>query len=519
MATAIRGRSIRIHGGSVTRIDMLNRRYAMSATLARAGIEIVAVGDPVGARLNLVVHRLVGLASEDRGGYLENLVGASKALGWRQITQPQPLNCNLGLIELADEVVRQANRLRGAVDQELLDELAAAAVLVASTNSPIGPILFGSIQEVGADSSLVIAASKRAAESMKSWLNGYGVQVLTVGELEYKQSQRTQAYVVGPPRIFQSSLVTAPITSELSFLLPSWFRNRSVPRSAISEYAEGAIRVEARVFTIGDDNQPLPGTSQAEDENVYLPQPVWGARRSEDRQPTVDEVHARKILLSGKLAMWLDDGERIRSLDPRQPPGERVAYINVAAVAQDTYLLLRQGVTERGAYYQAALSKVGPQADAVDATQTAWKQLLRQRLQVSGYRRVVDDLQAAGIRSADRARAWSDPYLIRPNRDQDFELLLKWLGIPGEPTFGFANMLRKALYKVSSQIGKQLEAALAVADLAELELTGHLSLDIDTEGFRGITATRVLAISPFTEIVHRRDVRVPFSDGGGRWLE
>ncbi|PZT98817.1 MAG: hypothetical protein DI630_18730 [Gordonia sp. (in: high G+C Gram-positive bacteria)] len=474
--------------------------------------------------MNAVVRRLVGLVGDEGSGYFEDLVGASKALGWRQITQPQPLDYNTSLAELADEVATQVSRSRGALaDQKILDELAAAAALVASNDPPVGPILLQSIQELGTGSSVVVAASRRAAEGMKPWLRNYEVQVLTVGELERNYSHRTQVYVVGPPRFFRPSLVTAPVTSELSFVMPAWFGNRSVPRSAISEYAEGesAIRVAGRVITVGDVSEPVPETDDAEDDDgSYLPQPMWGARRSEDdRQPTNDEVRAQKVLLSGELAMWLDDGERIRSLDPRQPPGERVIYTDVRAVQQGTYLLLRQGITERGAYYQAAMSKIGSQAEAVDATQAAWKQALAQRLRHDGYRRVTTDLRIAGINTASRAKAWTDPSLIRPSSDDDFKRLLQWLGIPTQPTFGFATMLRKTLYQVSSQIAKQLEDVAAVADLSDLEMSGHLSLDIDTEGFRGITATRVLAISPFTEIVPRREARVPFIDRGGQWLE
>jgi hypothetical protein len=504
----------------MTRVATLNQRYAASAALARTGIEIVAVGDPTGARFNAAVRRLVALVKEDGGGYLDDLAGASKALRWRWITQPQPLEFNPGLRELANEVSRQAARLRGAIaDQELLDELAAASTLVASSNSAIGQVLLRSIEEVGADSSIVIGANKRAASGLESWLQEHGVPVFTAGDLERNQPDREQAYVIGPPRIYRPSLVTAPVTSDVSFLVPAWFQDREVPRSAIAAHAEGAIRVEARVFTVGSITESESDVTELEDDEVYLPQPLWGIHRSDDSEPTSEEVDARKVILSGNLAMWLDDGERIRSLDPRQPRGERVTYTDVAAVREGIYLLLRQGATERGVLYQAALDKLGPQAEVIGAAQAAWKKALAQRLRQHGYRRVVKDLRSVGIKAADRARAWTDPSLIRPNSDQDFARLLQWLGLPVQPMFGYATRLRKTLYLVSAGIGKQLEAAVVSADLSELETAGYLSLDIDTEGFRGIIATRVLAISPFTEIVSRHDARVPFEDRSGKWLE
>lgn len=504
----------------MSRVDAMNRLYAASANLAVTGVEIVAVGDPAGARLNAAVRRLMMLVRGDGGTLFDDLVGAAKALRWRRITQPQPVAFNPGVLHLSAEVTKHAGRLRGALgDQALLDELMIAASLVAAANSDVGSTLLRSIEEVGADSCVVVAASKPAAAGLESWLRAYGVQVLTVGDLERGQLEREQSYVVGPPRFYSSSLVTAPVTSAVSFLMPAWFGDRSVPRSVIAAYAEGAIRVRARVFTEGDMTEPvvdLPDTPEDEDE--YLPQPVWGIRRDCDREPTSEEVEARKLLLSGNLAMWLDDGERIRSLDPDQPAGERVTYTEVAAVRAGTYLLLRQGETERNALYGAAIARLSRGA-VIDQAQVSWKCLLAERIREVGSRRVVGELHDAGVRTADRARAWTNPNLIRPASDQDFERLLQWLGIPVQPTFGYATMLRKTLYLVSAEIGRQLEAAVSAADLSELETTGHLSLDVKTEGFRGILATRILAVSPFTEIVSRHDARVPFEDRSGQWLE
>ena len=46
-----------------------------------------------------------------------------------------------------------------------------------------------------------------------------------------------------------------------------------------------------------------------------------------------------------------------------------------------------------------------------------------------------------------------------------------------------------------------------------MERAGHLGLDVDTAGFRGILAARVLAISPHAEIVSRHDARIPLRIG------
>jgi len=468
----------------------------------------------------MAVRRLLALVKDEGDDFLADLFGAATALRWRLITQPQPTAINPSRQHLASEVTKHAKRLHGAIeDQALLDELALSARQLTETDSEVGAVLLESIEEVGVDTCVVVAASRPAAAGLQTWFQGNGVLVLTSGELERDQPDREQAYVVGPPRFYRPSLVTAPATEAMSFLLPAWFGDRSVPRSAIAPYAEGAIRLKARVFVEGVTSQPvvdLPDDSA--DENEYLPQPVWGNRRESDREPSREEVAAHKLLLSGGLGMWLDDGDRIRSLDPDQPAGERVTYTDVPAVRAGTYLLLRRGETERSVLYSAAIRRLACGA-AVDRAQGAWKHLLTERIQAVGYRQVVRQLRDAGVRTADRARAWTDTSLIRPAKDRDFERLLQWLGIPVQPTFGYATMLRKTLYRVSAEIGKQLEAAVSAVDLSELDATGHLSLDVNTEGFRGILATRVLAVSPFTEVVSRHDARVPFEDRSGQWLE
>lgn len=509
-----------LHGGIMSRVEALNLRYAASASLAHHGVEILAVGDPSGARLNAAVRGLLNVARDDGSELWDDLVGAAKALRWRLMTQPQPLQFNADVRNAVEQVNRQVQRLRGAVANEtLLDELIAAAKAVEESDPLVGTCLMRSIEEVGAGACLVVAASTSARAGLQSWLDGSDVIVLTAGDLEREQPRLEQAYVVGPPRFFHSSLVTAPVIDAVSFVIPAWFGDRSIPRSAIAPYADGAITIEARVFIEGEVEEPDPQVPGNEVEDDFLPQFAWGSRQSAEREPGTEEVEAQKVLLSGNLAIWLDDGDRIRTLDPGQPVGERVTYTDVSLVRAGTYLLLRKGETERGVLYQAALGLLGAKGGAADATQKAWKASLAQRLVERGYRQVVRELRQRHVKAADRARAWMDSNLVRPHSDHDFETMLEWLNISIQPTFGHATILRRALYQASADVREQLEKAVSGANLATLEQDGHLSLDVETEGLRGIVATRVLAMSPYTEIVSRHDARVPFVDRSGQWLE
>ena len=504
----------------MTRAHDVARRYLASDSLMRQGVSIFAVGDPAGAQLNAAIRRALFVLGEERSEAWSSVLQAANALRWRRMTQPQPTKFQTQQ-PLIDDIIRQARRLRNLVsDGFLLESIADAATAVGEIDSPVGAALIESIHEVGSDACVVVASSGAARAGLASWLDEAAATVLVPSEVENINPTIETSYVIAPPTFMPSSVVTAPVTPEVTFVMPAWFGNRSVPSSTFGGHAEGQIVVKATVHQVGDTTEPEAAVDEAEEiDDVYFPQPVWGTRCSVDREPASDEVEARKILLAGGQGLWLDDGDRIRSLDPKQPEGARVGYEAVRSIVPGTYLVLRQGETERGAMYDQAVVALGPRAAGILATQVRWKASLEERLSRVGSRRAITELERLGVRSCGQVRAWTDPRLICPQRDADFALLLDWLGEPSHPTYGNAITLRRAVYKASADLRRQLEAAVGRADLRVLERNGTLHLDLPREGFRGMIVVRVLAKAPFTEIVNRHKARVPFTDGSAQWLD
>ncbi len=508
-----------------SRIIELDQRYAASAALVQQGVEIVAVRDELGERFDSVSRAMFRLIQRDGPGVWDDVAGAARTLRWCLMTDPMPIERNTRLTAAVGEVVGQARRLIGAVDEDaLLREVVDAATALCTRDPLVGAVLLESLNEVGADAAIVVVSSSRTREALGEWLGSRGTRVLTPGDLERADVSEDIAYFVGPPRFFNSGAVTAPRTPEISFIVPAWFGDRTVPTSAIAQYAEGGIRVATRVIEVGDKWPASPDLAAPRAEPVpeddLLPRPIWGSRMSEDRAPSADEVIARKVLLSGRRAIWLDDdGERIRALDTAQPPGERVGYSAVSAVGPGTYLLLREGGAERDSLQARALARIGSRATAIREAQASWKSALFDKLETWGIRRSEDALRALGVRAAGQARAWVSPHLIRPQSDGDFEKLLEWLGLSVRTHFEQASLLRNEVHRASRELRDQLESAADDADLHELERAGHMRLDIAEPGFRGVFVTRVLAIAPFTELVGRHEARVPFADEGARWLE
>jgi hypothetical protein len=505
----------------MSRIRDVIRSYENCRAVLRHGVEIVAVGDPPGAALNSAIRTAIFQVDEGSQDVWGDLIRAANVIRWWRLTQPQPNAFNSALQVRVEAVRREVERLRGRVNEEtLLSQIQSAAYAIAESDSPLGEELLRLAGEVGLQDCVVIARNNLARTGIRNWLESHGVSVLLPGELDTLSERIAQSYVVGPPTFFSTSLVSAPATEAITFVMPAWFANRSLPTSGFVSHAENSSAVPTKIHLVGDTSDPpTPVPDEAQIEDQYFPQPVWGKRESAEREPESGEVEARKILLSGGYGLWLDDGDRIRALDPRLPEGNRVSYEAVADVRQGTYLVLREGSTEHGAMFDAALHEIGAEAEQVLATQAQWKHALAERLDRKGTKQVIAELSLKQVRAARQVRAWTEPTLICPREEQDLALLLEWLDIPLNPSFRNAMALRRAVYRASADLRQELERAVGRADLRTLEEEGFMHLELQRDGFRGMVVARVLARAPFTEIIPRPHARVPFKDGAAQWLE
>lgn len=179
-----------------SRIIGLDQRYTASASLVRHGVEIIAVRDELGARFDSATRGLFRLIQRDGPGVWDHLAGAAKALRWRLITDPMPIERNAQLTAAAGEVGRQARQLIGAVDEDaLLREIADAAAALCTRDPLVGAVLLESLTEVGVDSAIVVTASSRSREALGEWLGSLGARVLTLGDLERADVSEDIAYL------------------------------------------------------------------------------------------------------------------------------------------------------------------------------------------------------------------------------------------------------------------------------------------------------------------------------------
>ncbi|MGA3539032.1 hypothetical protein ACK8GE_07025 [Micromonosporaceae bacterium DT194] len=504
----------------MSRVERLDGRYRRSALLARHGVEVVAVDDPLGTRFDAAVRRLMMLVRDDDSQMWDGITNTAKALRWHLAVQPQAIAYNPAVREMAELVVVRAEMLRAAASSEMEETLQAlvdAAKAVTKGDPALGKELVDAFRELGDLKVAIVAANTSAAAGMAAWLSAYMPAIRTAQQLVRDGDVHEHAYAIGPPRWFPLSLTTAPMTEGLSFYLPSWYRDRAIPTSALTDVAEYKVKVGAREHIIGDLSlsTPLQEKSQPEEDLA----PAW-VGKSVGHAPTVhsaDKVWARRLVLSGGYTLLLDEGEWIRGLVPSSRGDDRVIQIDVEAVRPGSYLLLRMGATERQTLYDAAVRLTGMRAEEVTASQARWKAALQERFERFGSARVLRQLEVMGIERLHRVRAWIEPALIRPRSDDEFKRLLEWLKVPVAESYLLANLLAKARTRASDNVTRQLHEAVAHADMSLLERDGHLEFSAYGDGFRGWLATLVLDISPNLEIAERADVRKLMRGRGAKW--
>ena len=250
-------------------------RYAAAGSLAAHGAEIVAVADPAGARLNAALQ-CVMLAARDDPGPWDDIIQPARLLRWRLATRLQADPDQ----DILAEIEQQERRLRPAVtDVSLLKNLASAARAAAEAESPLADALLDMISRTGRESCVIVAASRPAQAALAGFGGMAGVRVLTAAELARIETCVDYAYAVGPPRFFGAALVTAPAARSVSFVIPSWVRDRTLPSSPVTAYADsGAMLIRSHTRTLGTESpaDTEDGASGMETTETGEPSPAPG---------------------------------------------------------------------------------------------------------------------------------------------------------------------------------------------------------------------------------------------------
>ena len=377
-------------------------------------------------------------------------------------------------------VIEGLKALRMVGENPYLQWLAQAA----SQNPGTGAVLIR-------DSRLV-AASERELYRQKSTRR---LHVVTPAQLT-KERCFDALFVIGAERWFPSFVFDAPRAMRTEAARYSWIADgRQQPSVFIS--------APPRAAEVPD---PSNDTEDSYDADDLLPVVDW---RSIGQKIAASDVHAtesadaRLVLLEGDCAVFLEaaDGASILTIDLEADEStERIARIQTSDVRPGTFLLLR---TSGGGDYVVAEADqyfLKDRAAELRARQQEWKTLLRNEVRKDGLLGVSLKLIDLGSASAEEinVRNYLSPRSIRTRVPEDFRAIMRLVGL-GDKWESYWEMMGEidhAHRLAGHRIRRQLLRRLAELDLTELERVGRLDITLTDVDAGGLTAYRVIDVSP-----------------------
>ncbi|MEI9907999.1 MAG: hypothetical protein WDO06_09125 [Actinomycetota bacterium] len=199
-----------------------------------------------------------------------------------------------------------------------------------------------------------------------------------------------------------------------------------------------------------------------------------------DRSNVEEEnIPCKAYLLAGKTVVFLPTKEgAIDSIDMQASVGSRVQRMPISSISIGSVILLRVGKSDSDSILEMANSLGGKEALSYRQLQKEWKECLKEKISLLGSHLVVKQLKDLGIKNPWIQEWKSFKNNIRPDSDENFKNLLKYLAIDPEETIRAMNALRRLHLKAAMQLRKMLKEKFENADLQILHEKGFLIEDL-----------------------------------------
>jgi hypothetical protein len=282
------------------------------------------------------------------------------------------------------------------------------------------------------------------------------------------------------PSLFNSLFVEYG-TTLISY---SWVPEQDSVGSNISELATKPLQIEIK-------HSARIESSEAIDVSHFLEPSVEIASRqlrtvaknvyANIDKSNADEVNvpSRAYLLAGNNVVFLPTKEgAIDSLDMHATTGNRVQRIPINSIEIGSVILLRVGKSDSDAIFDTANAIGGNEAQAYRKLQIEWKNALKKRISSLGSQLVIRQLKDLGIKNPWIGEWKSFKNNIRPESDEYFQKLLKYLDIEPSETISAMNALRRLHLMAAMRLRKMLKEEFENANLNALHENGFLIIDL-----------------------------------------
>lgn len=294
---------------------------------------------------------------------------------------------------------------------------------------------------------------------------GIGIKVSSPNTSGIIPSQK--GIFCGCAKFFPAHTFWSPEFKELHLVRFAWFfdyirSHHQIHGQAINSSPPALVIKKKDAVPVQVFEKPIELTDPAKDFDISM----LGRYRSKDQdQGSFDNVEAKVVVLRGGKFVFLpaDDDYKhhcITNLDvlDRGPPA--VKKIAISEFNQYTAILLRE--RERGDYVaDIANTILGSRAELFRSHQHQWKNALREQINSVGITELSKELSRAGCKTAasyQNLRNWASARFIRPHDSDDFNCLLKFLGLENEAPALIRSMgkIRAAHRAAGHRISQQL---------------------------------------------------------------
>jgi hypothetical protein len=195
----------------------------------------------------------------------------------------------------------------------------------------------------------------------------------------------------------------------------------------------------------------------------------------------VDEenIQCRAHLLAGNNVVFLPTKEgAIDSIDMSAKSGSRVQRMPIKEITIGSVILLRIGKSDSDSIFEMANGIGGKEAIRYRNLQKEWKDALKMRISSLGSSLVIKQLKDLGIKNPWIGEWKSFKNNIRPENDDYFRKLLKYLAIEPESTIEAMNALRRLHLMAAMRLRKMLKEKFENANLQTIHEEGFLIEDL-----------------------------------------
>jgi hypothetical protein len=376
--------------------------------------------------------------------------------------------------------------------------------LIQSNENPYAAWLTDAALQNRGDGAVLIRDSRLVPSSERELSRNRATRrlsVITAAQLTRERCFDT-IYVLGAARWFPSFVFDAPRANKTELVRYAWIKD-------IREPSKSFLSAAAPTPEAADEPSEHGESYDAAD---VLPVVDWrsiGQKfASAEPQNSLESAEARLVLLEGDRAVFLEtaDGATVLTIDlDADESTERLARISTNEVRPGTFLLLR---TSGGGDYivtEADRHFLKERAAEVRKAQQQWKALLRQEVLKDGLLGVSLRLIDLGSSSAEEVnvRNYMSPRSIRTRAPDDFQAIMRLVGLGGEwqAYWDMMGEIDHAHRLAGHFIRRQLLHNLEGLDLTELERVGSMDITLPEVDAGGLTAFRVLDVSPDTQLV------------------